>query len=136
MIRAGRTIGVWIIIGILAGCTGINENLRMKDFVRTAEGYSKAISWSEFEAAAQFRKSENADELLRALENLEGVRVTNYAVKSFYTRNDDNTVEQFVEIKYYRTNQMIHKKKLIQEIWEYNQGDKQWYITTNLPDLP
>lgn len=136
MIRAGRTIGVWILIGILAGCSSINENLKMKDFVRTAEGYSKAITWSEFEAAAQFRKSENVAELMEALEDLEGVRVTNYAVKSSYTRNEENTVEQFVEIKYYRTNQMIHKKKLIQEIWEYNQADKQWYITTNLPDLP
>ena len=108
----------------------------MKDFVRTAEGYSKAISWSEFEAAAQFRKSENAAELLQTLEDLEGVRVTNYAVKSFYTRDEENTVEQFVEIKYYRTNQMIHRKKLVQEIWEYNHADKQWYITTNLPELP
>lgn len=110
--------------------------MKMKDFVRTAEGYSKAISWSEFEAAAQFRQSDGSDDILKDLQNLEGVRITNYTVKSLYSRNEDNEVEQFVEIKYYRVNEMIHKKRLIQEIWQYNQDQDQWYIKSRLPDLP
>ena len=121
---------------LLAGCSGINKKMKMKDFVRTAEGYSKAISWSEFEAAAQFRQSDGSGDILKDLQNLEGVRVTNYTVKSLYSRNEDNEVEQFVEIKYYRVNEMIHKSRLIQEIWQYNQAQDQWYIKSRLPDLP
>ena len=125
-----------MIIVMLAGCSGINQNMKMKDFVRTAEGYSKAISWSEFEVAAQFGKSEESDDLLQDLEKLEGVRITDYTIKNFYTRDNDNTVEQIVEIKYYRTNEMLHKKKLIKEMWHYDQVEKQWYIDSRLPDLP
>ena len=129
-------IGLMGCFFLLAGCSGINKKMKMQDFVRTAEGYSKAISWSEFEAAAQFRQSDGSDGMLKDLQNLEGVRVTNYTVKSLYSRNEDNEVEQFVEIKYYRVNEMIHRKRLIQEIWEYNQDQDQWYIKSRLPDLP
>lgn|GEM_PF-6212520 len=129
-------IGLTVGFLLLAGCSGINKKMKMKDFVRTAEGYSKAVSWSEFEAAAQFRESDGSGEILKDLQNLEGVRVTNYTVKSLYSRNEDNEVEQFVEIKYYRVNEMIHKRRLIQEIWQYNQTHDQWYIKSRLPDLP
>ena len=121
---------------LFSGCTGMQTNLKMNRFTRTAEGYSKAISWSEYDVAAQFVKGSKPEEMMEDLERLEDVRVTDYTVKNITTQKEDTEIAQVVEIKYYRSGEMIHKKKLIMEKWVYDTKDGQWYLMSRLPDLP
>jgi hypothetical protein len=74
--------------------------------------------------------------MMEDLTRLEDVRVTDYTVKNITTQKEDTEIAQVVEIQYYRTGEMIHKKKLIMEQWAYDQKEGQWYLTSRLPNLP
>jgi hypothetical protein len=131
-----RLIATVVCLFLLGGCSGLQTNVKMKRFARTAEGYSKAIRWSEYDVAAQFVKRSNQEEMMEDLTRLEDVRVTDYTVKNITTQKEDTEIAQVVEIQYYRTGEMIHKKKLIMEQWAYDQKEGQWYLTSRLPNLP
>ena len=102
----------------------------MKRFAPAAESYAKAIRWSDFESAHFFAKHlESKPDLNR----LKKFKVISYEVKKIIHQREHLKVLQNVALSYYNKDQLTEKNLSYQEIWEYDDKDGSWYLTSGFP---
>ena len=128
-----RRLTILFLVLTLVGCvtaTEIRNMSKMNKFSPTAESYAKSIQWSDFETAIFFAKH---PETKPDLDQLENVKVTSYEVKKITHQKEQLKVLQAVELSYYMKNQLREKTIRYQEVWEYDERDGAWYITSGFP---
>ena len=104
----------------------------MNKFAPAAESYAKAIQWSDFEAASFFVKNLKSKPNLDQLKN---VKVISYEVKKITHQREKLKVIQTVALSYYIKDRLKEKRLRYREIWEYDEFDGSWYLTSGLPQF-
>ena len=106
----------------------------MDNFAQTSKSYGTAIHWSNFEEAIYHIKETQKESNPPDVKNLMQIKVTSYEVKKISISKDKLQVRQAVEIKYYRTGTLIERPLTDDQLWEYDETEKRWYIQ-RLPDF-
>ena len=120
---------------LAAGCGGLFGMVQMEKFEWTSRAYRKAIRWSDFEAASAFIKVEGSENKSPDFNKLKRVKVASYEVKEIVPLKDKRQVHQIVEITYYKTNDNVLRTIREDQLWEYDQEEKSWFIQSGLPDF-
>lgn len=113
---------------LIAACA---HDLGLMKKEETLNAYRAAIRWSAFDRASVFQ-SEWAPRR-QAPENLTGIRVTGYEVLSEREDKERLTVRQTVEIRYYRTEDLVEKTTIDQQAWRYDPVREHWLLDSALP---
>ena len=125
---------IFLIIIPVAGCS-ILLNHQMNMFDQMTASFKNSIRWSDFQAANHLRKDALTESNPPDFKKLKDVRVTSYEVKQIIPMNNKLKVRQLVEINYYKTDNMVEKSLLHDQLWEYDAADKSWYLKSKLPDF-
>lgn len=126
-------LAVTAMLSTFGGCASISDMNRMDDFDETVKSYKKMVFWSEFDAALAYREPGQNDAKQPDMTSLKDVRVTSYKVKRFRASADKSQVQQFVEINYYRMDDVTVKTIVDQQLWVYDSDAKRWFIRSELP---
>jgi len=119
---------------LLVGCATYSKEKQEKGFDDITEAYGNSIRWGKFELANGLRADEEKGEK-PDFEALKNVRITSYELKAVNVSADGDTVQQDVEIQYYKTNQLIEKTLIDRQLWKYDKEAKRWRLHTALPDF-
>ena len=130
-----RKLSIPFLMLTLVGCLTVKEIKdfsKMNKFAPTAESYAKAIQWSDFEAASFFAKSLKSKPDLDKLKN---IKVISYEVKRITHQREQLKILQTIDLSYYIKDQLKEKSLRYQEVWEYDEMDGSWYLTSGLPEF-
>jgi len=119
----------------LLGCATAEKIIQDYEFDKVEDKYEKLLRWSDYRLANSFRKDATTEDNPPDFERLKQFKVTSYRVKERAELMDKTQVRQTVEIGYYRVDSFIEKKVMDNQIWEYNTGQRKWYLLTGLPDF-
>ena len=125
-----------LVFGLICLCTiscaRISTIAKENAFEAQSRSYMRAIRWGEYEAAREFLRLEEGVSM-PAVQEMQDIRVTSYEVKTISLSQNQETVFQTVEIKYYRATLPVVKTITDQQIWEYDVGSEIWYLKSGLP---
>jgi hypothetical protein len=131
-----KTIFALSLIALLiTACATVAHIKQTEMFERTTEAYSKAIRWSDFEAANRYRYATQKQNNPPDIDALNQIKVTSYEVKEVAISKEVTHVRQIVEIGYYKIDSIIEKSLRDHQIWIYDPVDKRWYLHSKLPDF-
>ena len=128
-------VGSLLLVLFFAGCASIKDLQKTGKFEETAEVYGHALRWSDFNTAQAFVKHEASDDTMTDTDQLKQIKVTAYNVKRSVATPDKNTVNQEVEISYYRLSNPVVITLTDRQVWEYDPETSTWHLTTGLPDF-
>jgi hypothetical protein len=128
-------LSVFLLLLLVPGCTTISDRLTMNKFSEASRAYGEAILWSHFEAANLYRKSGGDADKPPDFEKLKTIKVAMYDVKQIDLAEDKRHVNQVVEIKYYKLDNMIIKTVRDEQLWEYDPKENSWYLSSDLPQF-
>ena len=126
-------LSIPLLVLMLVGCLTVKEIKdlpKMNKFAPAAESYAKALQWSDFEAASFFVKSTKSKPNLDQLKN---VKVISYEVKKITHQREQLKVIQTIGLSYYIKDRLKEKRFRYQEVWQYDEFDGAWYLTSGLP---
>ncbi len=126
-----KTLIISIITALsILGCATNSD--RQFSLSQTLLTYEKAIRWGEFEQLLNFRKaSEESD--LALLGGYDNIRVSGYKVKRRPPSSDKFQTNIDVEISYFKTHDNRINTIIDKQIWQYDEENNRWYITSPLP---
>ena len=120
---------------LISGCASVDKLTKMDKFEQTSNGYELAIRWSDFDMAGSFVKDKFDPQLGPQIENLKQFSVTDYKVKTFVPSKDKTKVLIVADVQYFKKNGLILKNYSHRQIWEYDQEQERWFLTSGLPKL-
>lgn len=126
---------IFLLIMLVAGCPNLWNANQMNMFDQITASFKDSIRWSDFETANHLRKDALTESNPPDFKKLKNIMVTSYEVKQIIPMNNKSKVRQIVEINYYKTDNMIEKTLLHDQLWEYDAADKSWYLRSKLPDF-
>ncbi len=126
---------IFLLLILVAGCTYLLKGNQMDMFDQMTASFKDSIRWSDFETANHLRKDALTESNPPDFKKLKRIRVTSYEVKQIIPMNNKSKVRQIVEINYYKTDNMIEKTLLHDQLWEYDAADKSWYLRSKLPNF-
>ena len=124
-----------ICILLIPGCATIREYEQQESFDKTADAYSVALRWGNFEVANGFRTQKADDQYTPDYAYLKNIRVTYYELKAVTVSSDSTMVQQTVEIKYYHIDELVEKELYDLQLWKYDSEEKKWRLHSKLPDF-
>jgi len=119
----------------IVGCTGLQEKCRLAQFEDVSSAYEHAIRWGDCDVAKSLRKKRGTDHEAGHVDKVDKIRVTSYELLSINLSEDQLRVHQAVKIRYFNTDQMIEKTLIDEQLWEYDDTEKAWYLQSGLPDF-
>ena len=120
---------------LLVCCTSLSDMRKKDKFEERFQAYEDAVQWSDFATAASFLEPEESEKLYPKLEELKQIKVTSYSVRKFLPSKDQSQVLLIVEIEYFKRNGLVVNRLLDQQRWKYDTTEKQWFLTSGLPDF-
>jgi hypothetical protein len=122
-------------IFLLASCGGKSTKKRNLD--DTLYKYASLVRWSNYDAAAAFLKP--GDDTIRPtsfeLEKLKQYKVSRYDESPIRPGAESNTILQDVKIQLYNIHTNKEKQISNQQVWEYDDDNKQWYLKSGIPKI-
>ena len=115
----------------LAGCAATAQRSRLDQFDRTARAYEKAVTWSDFEGAAEIGGVAVPDR--KALEKLRQVRVISYEQRVADVSPDGTQARRSVLIEYTVEGSVKLRTLVDQQGWRFDQAQERWLLVTGLP---
>ena len=119
----------------IVGCSSLQEKWRLVQFEDVSSAYEHAIRWGHYDVAKGFGKKQDTDHQPWHADKLDKIRVTSYELLSSRPSVDMVRVHQAVKIRYYKADQMIEKTVIDDQMWEYDDTEKTWYLRSGLPDF-
>ena len=119
---------------VLAGCATYDRYKQEDRFEDITEAYGNSIRWGNF-AVANGIRAKKGDEEEPDFEYLKNIKVTSYELKAVNISKDGNTVQQSVEIEYYKIDQFIERTIIDSQLWKYNAEKERWMLHSELPDF-
>jgi hypothetical protein len=126
---------VSLLVLLLLGCGTVQRWGRGTDLEKSTHNYGIAIRWGQYEVAKAFIRDPEVRAETLSFEAFKKIKVTSYEVLRREMSEDQLFAEQIVEIEYYLEGYMKEKKIIDNQIWEYDQKEKRWYLKTGLPDF-
>lgn len=118
-------------LSLLTGCSSISNEVR--NLESTMLLYERSLRWQEYNLALAVHKDAKKNFSERELDRLKQFRITGYDVIYSNINGEQRKAEQVVELKYYRADYAIVKKKTLKLNWEYNETNERWYLTNPFP---
>ena len=128
-------ITVLLLALLMVGCTALSNLKKQGDFKVTAEEYARTVRWLDFETANEFRKYTKTEKIPPNFKRLRRVKVTSYEVRQSTPLIGNTRVRQIVDIRYYKTDEMIERSLRDDQLWQYDARDDRWYLWSGLPDF-
>ena len=119
---------------VLVGCATYDRYQQEDRFEDITEAYGNSIRWGKFAVANGIRAKKGGEEE-PDFEYLKNIKVTSYELKAVNVSNDGNTVQQDVEIKYYKIEQYREKTTIDRQLWKYDAVAEGWFLHSELPDF-
>ena len=126
---------IFLLIMLVAGCPNLSNVKQMNMFDWITASFKDSVRWSDFEAANQLRKDAQTESNPPDFKKLKNVRVTSYEVKQIVPMDNKLKIRQIVEINYYKTDNMVEKTLIHDQLWEYDAADESWSLKSRLPDF-
>jgi len=126
----GRWLALLAVLA-LAGCAATAQRNRVDQFDLTARGYEKAVTWSEFETAAEIAGVAVPDR--KVLQKLRQVKVISYDQRAADLSPDGTQARRSVQIEYTLEGSMRLRTLLDQQAWRYDEPQGRWLLLTGLP---
>jgi len=117
------------------GCATVSDMKREKRFEMTSAEYGKVVRWIGFETAYQYIKTGQAGEKTPDFKSLDRIKITSYDVRQSIPSKDQLQVLQIVDIRYYKTDEMIERYIKDSQLWEYDADKQTWHLVSGLPDF-
>jgi len=125
---------VCVLVLLIVGCAKIEVQQQMTLFDETIRAYDRAIRWGEYEEAFGYKKFSDQDNKLPDFSEYRQIKVTAYKVKKTILDEEGfSKVLRFVDIQYYRLNNVTVKTFIDRQKWEYNEEMGRWYLMSDLP---
>jgi len=121
-------LAVWLI-----GCATPGQISRMHRFEQTEKVYRDLIERSNLEAAGRFVSKAWRESHPLAPGALRVFHVTDVSIMKMTVSEDNRQVDQTVDIRYFRTDQMIEKGLRDYQQWQFDEEKKKWVLNTGLP---
>jgi hypothetical protein len=120
---------IWIIT--LTGCAALDDLGHKGAFQDITKAYASSMRWSDFDTAVLFVKQPD----LPSLETLNNIKITTYEVKHHLVIQEGVRIRQIASVAYFKKSNMLLRTISVEEIWELNAEDNQWYLTKGFPDF-
>jgi hypothetical protein len=113
----------------VSGCAAIDDLGYKGAYQDTTKAYASSMRWSDFDTARLLVKQPN----LPSPDALKNIKITTYEVKQHLVIQDGLRIRQLASISYFKKSDMLLKTISVEEIWELNDDDNQWYLTRGFP---
>ena len=124
-----------LVFGLLlgAGCARIEERKQADQLTNTIRAYESTVRWGNLNQIYGFRNPESQSEPPSGLDQ---IRVVSYTTVVPAVLLDEDTARQTAEISYYWQAEQAVRKITDNQTWGYDQEDKLWYLTSEVPEFP
>ena len=116
---------------VVSGCAAFDELSHKGAYQDTTKAYASSMRWSDFDTAKLLVKQPN----LPGPDVLKNIKITTYDVKQHLVIQDGLRIRQLASISYFKKSDMLLRTISVEEIWELNAEDNQWYLTKGFPDF-
>jgi hypothetical protein len=116
---------------VLSGCAALDDLSHKGAYQDTTKAYASSMRWSDFDTARLMVKQPN----LPSPDTLKNIKITTYEVKQHLVIQDGLRIRQLASISYFKKSDMLLRTISVEEIWELNAEDNQWYLTRGFPDF-
>ncbi|MDX1593964.1 MAG: hypothetical protein R3298_06930 [Gammaproteobacteria bacterium] len=121
-----------LLLVLLAGCAGLEEDRRNADFGLQTLSFENAMRWGNYKLAATYLKPGPLTEAADPGRH-EGVQITEYKVRNTLRSPDENRVTLDLRISYLRQGEASVRTLDQVQTWEYDEENKRWWLMTPLP---
>jgi hypothetical protein len=119
---------------LLVGCAYWSGQERETLFDNTSRAYTRAMEWSNFEALGAFVRVPDGGVPFDP-SVYKDFKITAYKPKGAVGNATSGSVQRVVQISYVWLPRMSERSIAVQEMWEYSEKDKRWFLTSGLPPL-
>jgi hypothetical protein len=113
----------------VSGCAALDDLSHKGAYQDTTKAYASSMRWSDFDTARLLVKQPN----LPGPDVLKNIKITTYEVKQHLVIQDGLRIRQLASISYFKKSDMLLRTISVEEIWELNADDNQWYLTRGFP---
>lgn len=125
-----------MIVLMLGACATIDSRKKTSTFETAVFRYSKAIRWNEFGLADSMRRlPDGAPAAARPAGQLEHIKVTGYETLGTDSSPDGSEMRVTVRVVYYHEDGLKVNSLIDSQVWQYDEDQGTWFITTPLPDF-
>lgn len=119
---------------LLPACAAVKDSKRNITYDDASRHYENALRWGNYEAAEKFRRPAAGSPPLD-LAALRRFKITAYETRGYAQSEDHNTIRSEVLIRYYDQDHMTEHTITDIQTWVYDPDEKNWYITSPMPDF-
>lgn len=127
-----------VIISIIAlwvlSCASLAERRQLDRFEETERGYRQALMASDFALAVRYMDPAVAPKAVDP-EKFQLIKIVDYKPTWVDVSEDLLSIEQRVELKYYRVTVNLLRTLEYRQVWRFNEAHKVWILHTGLPEF-
>lgn len=131
-----KSVIIILLCLLVVACGGRMSKKQSLD--HTLYQYAKVMRWSDFNTAMSFF-SPDIDKIHKPsrleIDRLMQFNVSSYVASPIMPGKTDNSILQDVQIKLYNKHTKREKVVVDQQVWEYDEDMKKWWLTSGLPKL-
>jgi hypothetical protein len=109
---------------LLQACASVDDSKKSITFDKTLYYYESAMRWADFPAANSLRRYKGDPAPVTNPEKLRRIKVTGYDVVTVYIT---------VKISYYDEDNLKLMSLTDNQVWQFDENQQVWYISTPLP---
>ena len=118
---------------LLQACAAVDDSKKSISLDKALYYYESAMRWGDFPAANSLRRQEGEPAPATDPAKLKRIKVTGYDVVSTNPSDDETTVYITVKISYYDEDNLKLMSLVDNQIWQFDDQQEIWYISTPLP---
>lgn len=114
------------------GCASFSGKARMDRFVIVFDAYESAMRTSNFSAVCGF-VDPKAMPRQECLERFGNIKIVEYRLSHLNVPEDRMSVEQEIDLQYYRQNAIVLKAHHYAQVWTYQEDTDKWMLKDGPP---
>ncbi|MGD8618155.1 MAG: hypothetical protein PVH54_03110 [Gammaproteobacteria bacterium] len=118
---------------LLHACAAVDDSKKSISLDKALYYYESAMRWGDFPAANSLRRHEGEPAPATDPAKLKRIKVTGYDIVSTNPSDDEATVYITVKISYYDEDNLKLMSLVDNQVWQFDDQQEIWYISTPLP---
>jgi len=128
-----RIITIFLTAILLQACAAVDDSKKSISLDKALYYYESAMRWADFPAANSLRRYEGEPVPDTDPDKLKRIKVTGYDIVSTNPSDDESTVYITVKISYYDQDNLKLMSLVDNQVWQFDDSQNIWYISTPLP---
>lgn len=128
-----RIIALLLTAILLQACATVDDSKKSISLDKSLYYYESAMRWADFSAANNLRRYEGDPAPVTDPEKLLRIKVTGYDIVTTNPSDDESTVYITVNISYYDEDNLKLMSLTDNQVWQFDEKQQIWYISTPLP---